>query len=87
MKALPPSQQVDRRRRELREALAEIGQACERNDLPRITALVVDEATRLPGSWYFKSAGLGELPDEGRKEAWRREVDRIKKAAYPFELA
>jgi hypothetical protein len=61
VESLPPSQQVDRRCRLLREALAEVGRVCERDNLPRITALVVDGMTRVPANWYFNSAGLDHL--------------------------
>ena len=69
------------RDRRLYAALGEVHDECVRLGLPSLAALVVRADSRRPGEAYFQ--GMASPFRGERIEAWRRELEAVKRAAYP----
>jgi hypothetical protein len=72
---------VTHRSRELYAALWEVGNACRRLGLPPLPALVVRADSRRPGDAYYE--GMPPLRPDERIAAWQRDLDAVRRAAYP----
>src|SRR3954453_898221 len=68
---------------QLYSALGEIGRECRRLRLPPMPALVVRADTRRPGDAYFDSKSMAKLFKDDRINAWRRDLEAVKRAKYP----
>lgn len=69
------------RDRRLYAALGEVHGECVRLGLPSLAALVVRADSRRPGEAYFQ--GMASPYRGERVEAWRRELEAVKRAEYP----
>jgi hypothetical protein len=68
---------------QLYAALGELGRECRRLRLPPLPALVVRADTRRPGEAYYAGKCSGVIYRDDRVSAWRRDLERVKQAAYP----
>jgi len=71
----------------LYRALGELGNACQDRGLPTLSALVVRSMEQSPGAGYY----LISHPEAGddpvkRREAWERELTRVRSTPYPPSL-
>jgi hypothetical protein len=71
------------RSRQLYAALAEVGRECRRLRLPPLPALVVRSDTKRPGAAYYEGRCSGVVPRGEGVEAWRRDLEAVKRATYP----
>jgi hypothetical protein len=74
---------ITHRSRPLYTALCEIGDACQRQRLPPLPALVVRADTRRPGDAYYEGGLAGHLFRGDKIAAWRRDLEAVKQATYP----
>jgi len=59
------------------EALAQLDEIAQRNDTPRLSALVVDAGTESPGSGYWRSA---TFPMPVASAQWQKELHQTEVA-------
>lgn len=78
---------VHHRNRQLYAALAEVGKECRRLKLPPLPALVVRADTRRPGEAYYAGKCTGVVYKGEQVAAWRRDLEAVKRAAYPRRKA
>jgi hypothetical protein len=83
----PPYEDITRNDERLFRALGEVGRACRERGLPSPTALVIRSMERSPGAGYYHMfhPETGDDPVKQR-EAWERELERVKSTKYPQSL-
>ncbi len=83
----PPDNDITRNDERLFRALGEVGQACHDHGLPTLTALVIRSKEQSPGSGYYHQFHPETGNDPVRqREAWEKELGRLKTAKYPSLL-
>jgi hypothetical protein len=74
---------VHHRGRDLYAALAEVGKECRRLKRPPLPALVVRADTGRPGAAYYEGKCSGVVYKDDQVEAWKRDLEAVKRAKYP----
>jgi hypothetical protein len=74
---------VHHRGRDLYAALAEVGKECRRLKRPPLPALVVRADTGRPGAAYYEGKCTGVVYKDDQVEAWKRDLEAVKRAKYP----
>lgn len=68
-------------------ALEEVFAACKAENLPQVTALVLDtKARHTPSDAYFKAAHPDAATPEARAQAWEKELREVAMTFYPPQL-
>ena len=83
----PPHADITRNDPRLYQALSELGKACQALGFPNLAALVVRSQEQTPGSGYYQAAHpeAGDDP-ASQRDAWERELVRVKATTYPTTL-
>ena len=83
----PPYNDITRNDKRLSRALGEVGRACHDHGLPTVTALVIRSMEQSPGLGYYRMFHQETGDDPVRqREAWEKELGRLKTAKYPSLL-
>jgi hypothetical protein len=77
---------ITHRSQELYAALDEVGQECQRLQLPPLPALVVRADTKRPGAGYHADSARTALTRGESVAAWREDLEAVKRTAYPARL-
>jgi hypothetical protein len=74
---------ITHRSQSLYAALGEVGNLCRELGFPLLPALVVRADSRRPGEAYFVGTCAGLVYKGEKVDAWRRELEAVKRMTYP----